>query len=208
MATANFSINNTKNYYVILDTEKYEDEDGNEKEMERDYYDFQSIMDNIRYSCEKDGYSETDERLDDAQGICSKREFTQFNDKSWFTEMCLESTIAMRSGYYQHAVLDYELKVSLSYGNIELYLSDYDNADDMTDDIMDELESIVEWRGMAENWNKGTFKIQRKNIRKWVLNAIEKEMELADRICKDNSEVELAVSARFSNGETWYEKVG
>ena len=112
-----------------------------------------------------------------------------------------------RGGYYAGAVLDYDVKVETSQGDT-LHLSDYDNVDDMIDDYMDILKDIVVWKGYQHKWNVGTFEIQKKNIRKWIEKRINMHIENCEKFCKENCEMELAVSARFSNGETWYSKVG
>lgn len=89
-----------------------------------------------------------------------------------------------------------------------LYLSDYNNVDDMIDDYLYILRDIVDWKGGQHKWNVGTFKIQKENIRKWIEKRINTHIENCEKFCKENCEMELAVSARFSNGETWYSKVG
>ena len=101
----------------------------------------------------------------------------------------------------------YDVKVEPSEG-YTLHLSDYDNMDDMIDDYMDILKDIVEWKGYQHKWNVGTFEIQKKNIRKWIDKRISTHIENCEKFCKENCEMELCVSARFSNGETWYSKVG
>jgi hypothetical protein len=53
-----------------------------------------------------------------------------------------------------------------------------------------------------------SFKQKRKNIRKWIEKRINTHIENCEKFCKENCDMELYVSARFSNGETWYSKVG
>ena len=212
MATANFYLINAQSYYVITDDYEIENENGEKEVVVRDEWEVQDLLDDIRYNGKESGlypnYSKEWNDSLDARELCySDTNWERFS-KCSLLETNVESTIAIRSGYYAHAVLDYEVKVETSQGD-EFYLSDYDNVDDLIDDYMKTLEGIFEWmRFSDEGWNVGTFKIQKKNIRKWIEKRIEKEIQKCEEFCKANSDVELCVSARFSNGETWYDKVG
>ena len=211
MATANFWVKNAQSYYAINDTYKTENDEGEEVEVARDQWDWDDLIDSIRYrgeegkifycqSCKWNGKM-------DAENICeTNTEWETFgNGNAWTTETNIESQIVIRSGYYVGAVLDYDVKVE-SQDTI-YYLSDYDNVDDLVDDYMSGLKDLIEWRGHDHKWNVGTFKLQEKNIRKWIEKRINKHIENCEKFCKENCEMELCVSARFSNGETWYSKV-
>jgi hypothetical protein len=50
--------------------------------------------------------------------------------------------------------------------------------------------------------------MHKKNIAKWLNKLIEDEIEKCEKFCKENCHGIYEVSARFSNGETWYRKVG
>ena len=75
-------------------------------------------------------------------------------------------------------------------------------------DYLNTIRDIVDWKGEQHKWNSGTFKIQKENIRKWIMKRIANEVEKCEKFCKESCEMELCVSARFSNGETWDTKVG
>jgi hypothetical protein len=213
MATCNFWVKNAQSYYAFNDMCKYENEEGVMEEVPRGEWEWQDLMDDIRYRG-RDGKiftykSEGWNRKMDAEGICeTESDWQTFgNGNAWTTETNVESFIYIRGGYYAGAVLDYDVKVETSEGDI-FRLYDYDNVDDMIDDYLDALKDIVDWKGSQHKWNVGTFKIQKENIRKWIEKRINTHIENCEKFCKENCEVELKVSARFSNGETWYTKVG
>lgn len=214
MATCNFWVKNAKSYYVFDDTYNTINDEGEEVEVTRDDWDWDNLLDEIRY-LGKEGKifdcpsSENRNRRMDATNICeTSTDWNTFgNGNAWTTETNVESVICIRSGYYAGAVLDYDVKVETSQGDT-LHLSDYDSVDDMVEDYLDTLKDIVDWKGGQHKWNVGTFKMQEKNIRKWIEKRIDTHIENCEKFCKDVCEMELAVSARFSNGETWYTKVG
>ena len=214
MATCNFWLKNARSYYAFNDTYKTENDEGEEVEVMRDEWEWDDLLDCIRYRGEEGKIftcpsSEKHNRRMDARNICeTETDWLTFgNGNAWTTETNVESVICIRSGYYAGAVLDYDVKVETSQGDT-LYLSDYDNVEDMIDNYLDTLKDIVEWKGEQHKWNVGTFEIQKKNIRKWIEKRIDTHIENCEKFCKDNCEMELCVSARFSNGETWYSKVG
>lgn len=208
MSTANFSVINARGYYTILDTYECEDENGVMQTYQRDEWDFEDIMNNIRYNSKFPYPSKDWNDKMDAKELCMASEWEIFgNGNAWTTDMCVESTIVIRSGYYSGAVLDYDIRLETSQGD-EFFLSDYDNVDDMVDNYLDIVGDIVSWKGHNHKWNDGTFKIQKKNIRKWIEKRVEDEIEKCESFCKERCDCQLAVRARFSNGETWYTKVG
>ncbi len=214
MATPNFSIKNASSYYVILDTYECENEDGVMEEYTRDNWDFQDLFDDIAYRGEDNNdfpyRSEKWNREMDSNEICKSDADWDTYGKSknaWTTETNIESVICYNLGYYNGINLDYDIKLQTCQGD-NFYLSQYDNIDSMIEDYLNCLEDIVKWRGDDHKWNIGTFKMQKKNIRKWIEDRLEKEIEKCENFCKANCEMELCVSVRFSNGETWYSKVG
>ena len=214
MATCNFWLKNAQSYYAFNDTYNTINDEGEEVEVTRDECEWDDLLDCICYRGEEGKFftcpsTETYNRRMDARNICeTNTDWQTFgNGNAWTTETNVESVIVIRSGYYEGAVLDYDVKVETSQGDT-LHLSDYDNVDDMIDDYMDILKDIVAWRGEEHKWNVGTFNIQKKNIRKWIEKRINTYIENCEKFCKENCEMELCVSARFSNGETWYSKVG
>ena len=214
MATSNFYIKNAQSYYAFNDTYNTINDEGEEVEVTRDECEWDDLLDCICYRGEEGKFftcpsTETYNRRMDARNICeTNTDWKVFgNGNAWTTETNVESVICIRSGYYAGAVLDYDVKVETSQGDT-LHLSDYDNVDDMIDDYMNILKDIVDWKGDQHKWNVGTFKLQKKNIRKWIEKRINTHIENCEKFCKENCEMELCVSARFSNGETWYSKVG
>lgn len=214
MATCNFWLKNARSYYVFNDTYNTINDDGEEVEVTRDECEWYDLLGYICYRGEEGKFftcpsTETYNRRMDARNICeTNTDWQTFgNGNAWTTETNVESVIVIRSGYYEGAVLDYDVKVETSQGDT-LHLSDYDNVDDMIDDYMDTMKDIVAWKGYQHKWNVGTFEIQKKNIRKWIEKRINTHIENCEKFCKENCEMELCVSARFSNGETWYSKVG
>lgn len=209
MATANFIIINAKSYYAISDTYECENDEGVMETFERDQWEWDEFIDNIRYNDIFPNPSVDWNRLMDASELCeSDSNWEAFgNGKATLIETNVESVIVIRSGYYEGAVLDYEIKVTTCEGET-FNLSVYDNVKDMIDDYLDALENNIKWEGDVCHWNVGTFKIQKKNIRKWIEKRIESEIDKCEKFCKANADMELCISARFSNGETWYRKVG
>lgn len=213
MATANFWVRNAQSYYAINDTYNTINDEGEEVEVMRDDWEWEDLLDNIRYHGEEGKIfdcpsSEKYNRRMDASNICeTNTEWLTFgNGNAWTTETNVESVICIRSGYYAGAVLDYDIKVSTQGSSF--YLSEYNDVDELIEDYLNELEDLVDWHGYDHKWNSGTFKMQKKNIRKWIEKRINTHIENCEKFCKENCEMELAVSARFSNGETWYSKVG
>ena len=206
MATSNFHAINAQSIYAITDEYVV---DG--QTYTRNEWDFQDLLCDIRYRGEEIGMTPTKahNRQMDATELCeTESQWETFgNGKAWTTETNVESVIVIRSGYYSGANLDYDIKVQTCEGD-DFYLSGYEDVEDLLNDYMATLNDIVRWRGENHKWNEGTFKMQAKNIRKWVLNRITEEAEKCENFCKANCDVELRVSARFSNGETWYTKVG
>ena len=214
MATCNFWLKNAQSYYAFNDTCEYENEEGVMEEVPRDEWDWDDLLDCIRYRGEEGKIFDCRPTKDynrrmEARNVCeTNTDWTAFgNGNAWTTETNVESVIVIRSGYYEGAVLDYDIMVSTCEGD-NFYLSEYDCVEDMVEDYLDALENIISWKGYQHRWNEGTFKMQKKNIRKWIGKRINAHVEKCEKFCKENCDMELCVSARFSNGETWYSKVG
>ncbi len=213
MATANFKVINAQSYYILNDTYEMENEEGVMEEVVRDDWEWDDLLRGIRYwgeetemfPCTSDNWN----KKMDARNICkSNTNWETFgNGNAWTTETNIESFIVVRDGHYSGAVLDYDIKVTTCEGD-EFYLSEYDNMDDLMKDYLNAIRDIVDWKGHNHKWNSGTFKIQKENIRKWIMKRIANEVEKCEKFCKESCETELEVYARFSNGETWYTKVG
>lgn len=212
MATANFYVKNAKSYYVFSGVGEYENENGEMEERYREGWEFDMIMEDIRNYGEYSGmFPSSSDRWDsylDARELCTSENYHNFgNGKCYLLQTTINSSIYMRSGHYEGAVLDYDVQLESYYGDT-CDLSVCGDIDTMVEHFTDTLRDIIDWSGDICGWNKGTFKLQEKNIRKWLKALLEKEVEKCEKFCKQSCEMELCVSERFSNGETWYTRVG
>lgn len=214
MATANFWVINAMEYYVIHDTYTETDDNGMSHEYTRTNIDIDDIFDNIRHAGERSNlypFASDEIRHDiEAMELCSSETIWETfgnGKKAWTTETAITSTICVRNGYYCGMVLDYDIEVTTCEGDA-FKLSEYDNIDWLLKDYLNTIEDIVVWKGDLHKWTRGTFKIQRDNIKKWIENRIQEEIDKCEKFCRENCEGRYAVSERFSNGETWYTRVG
>ena len=214
MATSNFWVRNAQSYYVFGDTYETENDEGQMVEVERDDWEWNELLNDIRYYGEDSGLfpnsSDTwNHDMDARELCCSDTQYETFGKgNAWLTDTHIESKIFARSGYYAGMVLDYDITLESTEGDV-IALSYYNgDVDRMVSDYMDTLEYIISNKGSMNKWNIGTFKMQNKNIRKWLTKCIEREVEKCEKFCKEVSDTELCVMARFSNGETIYAKVG
>lgn len=205
MATGNFGKVNARNYYVIYDT--YKDENG--EDVQRDNWDFDDLRDSIQENgrATKLFPEESNEWVDrNAQELCYKSYDTHFGKSYFLTDTRIVRTIIMRSGYYEGADLDWDIEI-ISPNGFNFKLSEYYSLENLIEDYMRSVRDYVDMWGADYGWNMGTYKIQKKNIEKWLAKIVENEEEICEQFCKDNCEDVYQVSARFSNGETWYSKV-
>jgi hypothetical protein len=212
MATSNFNTINANGIYAISDTYLIKDENGNEVTMYKDEWDCENDVDCIRESGKRSGlfpYEETrwNNKMK-GQSLCSSEETAHSfgNAENYLLDIQTECEIVMLNGHYSGANLDYDIKVSTERGDVE-YLSDYDDIDDLACVLLSYMEDYIDWYGISVKWNKGTFKMQKNNIKNWLMGIFEKEIEKCEEFCKSNCEEELAVLERFSNGETIYTKL-
>ena len=216
MSTCNFSKVNADNYYVIYSTYKDEDIDGNEVEYQRDEWDYDCLMECINDYANNTygGYDRVDgydgNRNYPASKVCEKdTEWETFGTKKpWFLEVGVVSTILMRSGYYSGGNLDYDITLIDCQGRNTIKLSEYYDLGDMIDDMLDTLEEIVGDCGhdCEHPWNLGTFKMQRKNIEKWLTDRILNMIEECEDICQKMCDETYVCGGVFSNGEAIYYK--
>lgn len=212
MGTCNFYAENALGIYSISDTYEDIDENGNVVERYKDELDWEDTYAIIRYKGETENtfpiaVSGYDNNLKAMKMCETETNWGTFgNGNAWCTETNVESRIVLRCGYYSGANFDYNILVETCQGD-KLYLSDYDNVADLVEDYMNIIYDINEWDGHKYHWNVGTFKMQAKNIERWITKRIDSEIEKCEKFCKENADDELAVYARFSNGETIYVKV-
>lgn len=193
MATPNFCVINANTYHVIENVE---------------FDEWDDVIENIRTRGVREGYwaSTHWNKKMDAREICYTSSCERFGT-AWTTETDITSTIVIRSGYYEGAVLDYEIELVTSDAD-SFFLSDYDSIDDLIDAYLDALEEIIQWKGRQDKWNVGTFYIQKNNIRKWIDKRISDEIDKCESFCAENVDTELVCCGVLSNGEAVYERVG
>lgn len=213
MSAKNFSRDNAQNYYVIHSTYMGEDENGNEVEIQRDEWDYDCLKEDIYYYAKEtyggydlvEGYGGN--RNYPAAKVCEKDTLCESfgTKKPWFLEVGITPTILMRSGYYSGTNLDYEIKMEDAYGN-SVELSDCTGVADMVDTMLCHLEEMVEYHGIDEKWNLGTFKLQKKNIEKWLTDRLTQMIDECEDICQTMCDETYVCVGVFSNGEAIYEK--
>lgn len=214
MGTCNFGVTNAQSIYAILSTYTYESEDENgNTTVYKDEFDWDLDREGIQCHGENRGFPFPSDKWNnelDAREVCRSEGKTEIFGKkgtAWTTETSIESVITLRFGYYEHANLDYDIKLYDCHGT-EYFLSDYrGDVDSLISDYVDDMEGNIKWDGHNHGWNVGTFYMHRQNIVKWLTKLLETEIENCERFCKECCETELGVAARFSNGETWYNKI-
>ena len=91
------------------------------------------------------------------------------------------------SGYYSGFNLDYEIRI--------------DGSDSLLEDITENIENYPEDYGISQS----TVNLHYHNIESWLELELEKLTDVVEDVFKKVS-TPLNVVARFSNGETMYEK--
>lgn len=172
MATSNFNVRNANNYYVIPNV-------GSDFCTSEYFQMFE--FNGWEYFSEDDTLCKT------------------FWYKFGEIEIGIDIEISINAGYYQGAVLDFELKPTkcfcFSYSQ-----NDYENIEDFANEYAEYLLDGFYWcyhGAIANNFKKCFEKFLYK------LNEIANE-QIQNMVGKENI---YGVSARFSNGETWYSKL-
>lgn len=190
MATGNFYNKNANNIYAILQENEYDD------------FIYDDVKNNISYDLE--AYTKNSKAYTKNLKAYLGYSNNYYEDASLFEVVSITNEIAgipisvdieilMRSGYYEGANLDYEIKYSV------------DN--DEIDDLSEAFQAFYDVATWDYDMNKGLAKIQAKNAAK-RLEAMSNELvENVEKILKENCTHVLQVSERFSNGETWYSEV-
>ena len=186
MATSNFYNENASNIYAVL--MNYEDEEGNTVAPE--YWECEDTIEELKNGL-KELQTETINQYDDCWGHnnCETTELGRLQVSKEYADVEVTVTInsILRHGYYEGANLDW-------YIQFEVDGCDMDEID--FDDMF--------WRS---DLPKGMQVIQQTNAERWAENVRDELIEVMEGYYKKVSQYELTVSARFSNGETWYEKV-
>lgn len=182
MATCNFPQVKTSRYYTGGLNSEYD-----EAEIDFEYH---GEIDNIIFALEqKYDWFAYEKYLRDDGKIFACREI---DVKYGGTEFTIELDAVVYAGYYAGWVFDVKSTVRIGFDEYDLELGyDFD-------------PSII----IDDNWcdNLGLSKIQAKNIAKKIDGIFRAEESNAEKAFAEWCEDELQVSARFSNGETWYSK--
>ena len=183
MATANFYNKNASNIYVIFQENEYDD------------FIYQDARDNISNDLEvytKNskaylGYSNNN-YIDDYL-----IEVVSITEEVAGIPLSVDIEVLMRSGYYEGANLDYEINYRAD--SVEF------------DDLSEAFQAYFDVATYDFDMNKGLATIQAKNAANRLEAMSEELIENVEKILKANCTHVLQVSARFSNGETWYSEV-
>lgn len=214
MGTCNFSKVNARRYYVVNNETYYnEAEDCYQSEpidgQEPEFMDWDEVICDIQElakgrqdgklfspanEAERSWNSHRDEGtvilFYDLGGVNISKNYT----------LDRKGSIILRPGYYAAAVLDWDFEI-MGYGD-SWNMNDWESIEDIAEDIMND------WRANEDGWNEGIKAIQARRIQAKIDKALNETAERLEEICADLCGGNVyAVSARFSNGETFYTRV-
>lgn len=118
-------------------------------------------------------------------------------------EVSIQAVITIESGYYEGAQLDF-----LMMGNIDcqdFYLSTGSHYDTDLDEF---CKSALETIQYDNDYSDEEMECINEQLTEWVHQTYDELRQKADELLARYAEYKLQVSARFSNGETWYTKIG
>lgn len=200
MATGNFYQGNADKIYAVLMS--YEipilDDDGNETEdMETvapESWEIDDFKENF-IEAAKEAVKDTQFNFSPNYGLeDNNRDFNAHGLGSLYASKTYAGysvgvtiKMGMRSAYYEGANLDWEVEVNYEGYNV-------DNVDNLEQEFIYRAEP-----------NAGMAALLAKHASKWALTAEEELLEIVKKLYEDQS-TPLVVTARFSNGETWYAK--
>ena len=183
MATGNFYNKNAYNIYAIFQEDEFDD------------FIFDAVKDSV--SNELGAYVKNSEAYlgysNNYYEDATLFEVVSITDYIAGIPLSVDIELLMRSGYYEGANLDYEIRYYVDI--IEF------------DDISEAWQAYFDVAIWDFDMNKGLATIQAKNAVKRLENISVELVENVEKILKDNCTHVLQVSARFSNGETWYSEV-
>lgn len=183
MATGNFYNKNANNIYAIF------------QENEYDVFIYDAVKENIfsdleAYTKKSKAYlGYSNKYYMDASLI----EVVSITDEVAGVPFTVSIEVLMRAGYYDGANLDYEINYNVE--SVEF------------DDLSDAFQAYIDVATYDFDMSKGLATIQAKNASNRLEAMSEELVENVEKILKENCTNILQVSARFSNGETWYSEV-
>lgn len=179
MSAPNFYTKNADGIYAIMDANEW-------------------TAYNLRRNATWDDWNEEKgwDKTNDAERICSRRVYKFLS--GIFVD--LEVRIYMRPGYYEWAVLDYDIFYSYYNNTLTECRGDIDEfADEIAIDIEDDLK-------LNHGYNAGLIAINHNKIRKVVEETIGTAREYAEDFCKAYADELLTCVAIASNGEAFYQR--
>lgn len=194
MGASNFHTVNAYNTYAVLmdyEQETFDDE-GNvtgTESVSADYWDTEDLISNLTYSA-KEKIKDLPFTFGDVHSI-DPHELRSYSSRKLFCltatrelaecNIHLEINCVLRSAYYEGATLDW-------------YITD--SLDDLDIEQTIKLETYLPI---------GMIKIQTKHVTAWYEKTKQQLIDTVEEIFRENS-TPLTVAARFSNGETIYQK--
>jgi hypothetical protein len=199
MGTSNFyNKNASKTFAVLMGYEQpIIDEDGNETDQTEwrspDEWDYDDFISNIQSTLKESPYYWRPEIGNNSHNLRSfeGRILGSYIEGKTLLNVSLEVQITciLRSGYYEGANLDWE---------ITYYIDGYEH-----DDIDNAIE---EWEYQAnKDFNIGLCRIHKAKAEEYLNQTRDKLIEHVEKVYTEAS-MPLRVVARFSNGETMYER--
>lgn len=186
MATANFRKCAERNYYALI--------------LEGSEYDAWNMVYNdiLEGFCARFHGNETKSKRYDRDRVFTF--IADATDRAYYGNNVFgefEVKFHFTSGYYVGATIGYDI-VSVANG-CSLYENGFDEVvDDMVEDALEYA---------PYSWNEGMKKIHKARVRKAFERVLEDAIDKLEGFCKEYCEEVLCVSAMFSNGETFYDKV-
>lgn len=183
MATGNFYNKHASNIYAIFQENEYDD------------FIFQDVETNVseaidEYIRESKGYwTSSIIGYRDAKRI----ESFYVSEELAGISIGIKIDVLMRSGYYEGANLDYE--ISYFAESVEF------------DELSDAFQAYFDVATYDSDMRVGFAKIQANNAQNRFYRLHDRVVGDVEKILKENCTHILQVSARFSNGETWYNEV-
>lgn len=198
MGTGNFYNKNASKIYAALMS--YEravmDEDGNETDQTEtaypDEWECRDFVESLQDELAEMGYCKADKWDNERQ--FSGRTFAELSETRDFMGYTFAVTIkaVIRTAYYDGANLDWEL-------NYEIDGTEYEDISDISE--LEVIQALPYWDPQA----KGILTIHARNLIIWLEEQGHELIEGLEKVFEQYS-TPLVVSARLSNGETWYSK--